>query len=410
MNKIYFSRFPMTPPLRRSPTAPYHSSPTRMDAVQSPIIPLVGQWIAETPGTMSLGQGVAFYPPPPEVTATIQAHLNDPALHLYNAVQGLPPLLEALREKLAVDNQIHLQGDRQAIVVTAGANMGFINAVLAITQPGDEIILNTPYYFNHEMAVRMAGCVPVCVPTDAHYQLQLDQIAAAITPQTRAVVTISPNNPTGAVYPEATLRAVNDLCRSHGIYHIHDEAYDYFAYDQTLIFSPAAIADSGEHTISLFSFSKGYGLAGWRMGYMVIPADLLMAVKKIQDTNLICPPILSQYAAIACLTVGKTYSQQFLPEMAACRQQLLSALRPLSDFCELAIPQGAFYAFLKIQTERNDVDLVRDLIREYHVGVLPGSTFGMTTGCYLRIAYGALRQDSATLAIDRLATGLQHLC
>ena len=104
--------------------------------------------------------------------------------------------------------------------------MGFVNAVLAITDPGDEIILLTPYYFNHEMAVAIANCKAICVPTDSNYQLMPDAIEAAITDRTRAVVTISPNNPTGAVYQESALREVNDICCKHRIYHISDEAYE----------------------------------------------------------------------------------------------------------------------------------------------------------------------------------------
>src|SRR5258706_8114174 len=111
--------------------------------------------------------------------------------------------------------------------------MAFMNAVLAITDPGDEVILQTPYYFNHEMAVTMAGCRPVLVPTNDHFQLQLDRIVEAITPRTRAISTISPNNPTGAVYSEVSLREVNRLCRERGLYHIHDEAYEYFVYESS---------------------------------------------------------------------------------------------------------------------------------------------------------------------------------
>ncbi|MFN7658370.1 MAG: aminotransferase class I/II-fold pyridoxal phosphate-dependent enzyme, partial [Dolichospermum sp.] len=107
------------------------------------------------------------------------------------------------------------------------SNMGFINAILAITSPGDEIILNTPYYFNHEMAIKMAGCHPILVPTDTDYGLIPPAIAAAITEKTRAVVTVSPNNPTGVVYSEMALRQVNQICREKGIYHISDEAYEY---------------------------------------------------------------------------------------------------------------------------------------------------------------------------------------
>ncbi len=145
--------------------------------------------------------------------------------------------------------------------------MGFLNAILAITSPGDEIILQTPYYFNHEMAVAIAGCRAIPVPTDSNYQLRLDAIRQAITGRTRAIVTVSPNNPTGVVYSEADLRQINALCASSGIYHITDEAYEYFTYDGAEHFSPGSIPDSAESTLSLYTLSKAYGFASWRIGY-----------------------------------------------------------------------------------------------------------------------------------------------
>ena len=195
--------------------------------------------------------------------------------------------------------------------VTAGGNQAFVNAVLAVTDPGDEVILPTPFYFNHEMAIVIAGAVPVGVPTTREYQLDVAAIAAAITPRTRAIVTVSPNNPTGAVYPEAALREVNQLCRDRGVFHIHDEAYEYFAYRAVA----ALLARVDRRTrrltrISLYSLSKGYGMASWRVGYMVVPAGLWDAVNKIQDTLLICPPAASQCAAAAALRVGRAYPGQ----------------------------------------------------------------------------------------------------
>ncbi|MBW3625310.1 MAG: aminotransferase class I/II-fold pyridoxal phosphate-dependent enzyme, partial [Armatimonadetes bacterium] len=201
----------------------------RVQAIQTPIIPVVGDLIRSHPGTVSLGQGVVHYGPPREALDQLPHFLNNPHAHKYGPVVGIPPLLEALEEKLSVDNGIRLC-DRSALVITAGGNMAFYNAVLAITDPGDEVVLPVPYYFNHEMAITMAGGTPVLVPTDEQYQLRPDALEAAITPRTKALVTVSPNNPTGAVYPEATLRAVNALCRERGIYHLHDEAYEYFTY------------------------------------------------------------------------------------------------------------------------------------------------------------------------------------
>src|SRR4029079_4181773 len=134
------------------------------------------------------------------------------------------------------------------------------------------------------------------VETTDDFQLQTAKIAGAITDRTRAVVTISPNNPTGAVYPAEALREVNALCRERGIYHIHDEAYEYFIFGSVPHFSPASIEGAPPHTISLFSLSKAYGFASWRIGYMVAPAALVDPIRKIQDTILICAPVISQFA------------------------------------------------------------------------------------------------------------------
>ena len=130
-------------------------------------------------------------------------------------------------------------------MVTAGGNQAFLNVVLGILDPGDEVILPVPYYFNHEMAITMANARPVLAPTDSDYQLDLGALRSAITPRTRAIVTVSPNNPSGAVYPEGALRAVNALCAEHGIYHISDEAYEYFTFDDARHFSPASISGHG---------------------------------------------------------------------------------------------------------------------------------------------------------------------
>src|SRR5437667_3207535 len=256
--------------------------PSRMQAVQSPVIPVVAELIRSVPGTISLGQGVVGYGPPREAIEELSRVLSDAENHKYKPVQGLPALLDGLERKLHAENSIRL-GSQNRLAVTAGGNMAFMNAILAITDPGDEIILQTPYYFNHEMAVTMAGCLPVLVDTDEQFQLQPAQIKAAITPRTRAVVTISPNNPSGAVYPESALREVNGICREHGLYHVHDEAYAYFVYGGARHFSPGSIPGSARYKISLFSMSKAYGLASWRVGHMLAPRTMFESIRKIQD-------------------------------------------------------------------------------------------------------------------------------
>jgi aspartate/methionine/tyrosine aminotransferase len=380
--------------------------PMRMQAVQAPIIPIVAEWIRKNPGTISLGQGVVSYGPPPSAAAQIARFLGDPQNNKYKPVVGIPELLDLLAAKLRGENGV-ATGQGSELVVTAGGNMAFMNAVLAITDPGDEIILQTPYYFNHEMAVTMAGCRPTLVSTDDQYQLQPEAIARAITSKTRAVVTISPNNPTGAVYGEASLREVNRICRERGVYHIHDEAYENFTYDGVKHFSPGSIPDSEAHTISLYSLSKAYGFASWRIGYMAAPRHLLESIRKIQDTILICAPVISQFAAIGALQAGRTYCEEKLQPIIEVRQIVLKALREISDICTVPKADGAFYFLLRLKRQVDPMALTERLIREHRVAVIPGTAFGIEDGCYLRVAYGALEKATTAEGIGRLVEGLK---
>jgi aspartate/methionine/tyrosine aminotransferase len=382
----------------------FPSQSQRLQAVQAPMIPIVGDLIRQSPGTISLGQGVVSYPPPPEAIAQLTNFLSHN--HQYHPVQGIPELRTAIATKLITENGIAIDPDHQ-VVVTAGSNMGFLNAVLAIADPGDEIILQTPYYFNHEMAIAIANCRAVLVDTDENYQLCLDAIHQAITPKTRAIVTVSPNNPTGVVYPKEVLRSVNELCCEHGIYHITDETYEYFTDPDLSHFSPASVP--GNHTISLFSLSKAYGFASWRIGYMVIPNHLMSAVIKIQDTNLICAAGISQYAALGALQAGKAFCQPKVEAIAQVRQIVFKELKTLEDFCVIPRATGAFYFLIKVQTKLETMAIVERLIREYQVAVLPGTTFGMNNGCYLRVAYGALAQETVVEGIGRLVEGLRAI-
>jgi aspartate/methionine/tyrosine aminotransferase len=142
---------------------------------------------------------------------------------------------------------------------------------------------------------------------------------------------------------------------------------------------------------------------------MVIPKHLLVAVKKIQDTILICPPVVSQYAALGALQAGYNYCQKHIDAIALVRQLVLNSLQPLQDICSIAPADGAFYLLLKIYTHNGAFELTERLIREHRVAVIPGTTFGMDDGCYLRLAYGALQQDTAAEGIERLVQGLKSI-
>jgi aspartate/methionine/tyrosine aminotransferase len=372
----------------------------RMQAIQAPVIPVIRELIRTHPGTLSLGQGVSFFGPPPRALQRAQQFGSAPGDHMYSPVQGLEALLELIAGKLETDNGIRV-GTGRRVIVTAGGNMAFLNALFAITAPGDEVILPLPFYFNQEMALRMLNCRPVVVPTDGNQQLDLGLIEGAITERTRAVVTISPNNPTGAVYPEAQLRLVNRLCRDRGIYHISDEAYENFVFDGACHFSPASAEDTDS--------SKAYGFASWRIGYMLIPSHLFASVLKAQDTNLICPPAISQHAAMGALETGSGYCREQMNTLRSVRSIMLEELRGLEGLGTIPPASGAFYFLLRLHQPLSAMTVAERLIREHRVAVIPGNAFGVTDACTLRVSYGALTEATAREGTQRLVHGLRQL-
>ena len=384
----------------------------RLHTVQTPVIPVIAELMRAHPGAISLGQGVVNYGPPLAAIAEIERFLSDPANHKYQGTSGTPELLERIAFKLEEENGVQVGVEHGArLMVTAGGNQAFFNVALAILDPGDEVIMPAPYYFNHEMAVTMANARPISAPTDANFQLDLEALRAAITPRTRAILTVSPNNPSGAVYPESALRAVNALCAQHGLYHINDEAYEYFTYDGARHFSPASIPGASAHTISLYSMSKAYGFASWRIGWMVFPAELESALQKVQDTLIICPPVIAQYAALGAMREGRPFVQEKVRGLAQTRAMVKQELSKLERLGLAEVPPaaGALYFLMRLRSRRKPLDYVARLIREHGVAAIPGDAFGLAQGCSLRIAYGALEPATAVEGIGRLVAGVQAI-
>ena len=380
----------------------------RMMAVRNPVIPDVGALIRANPGTISLGQGVVHYSPPKEVFEEVARFGTQISDHHYQSAAGLPALRDMLKDKLARENGIVLHED-QELVVTAGSNLGFYHAIMCICDPGDEVILMSPYFFNHEMAVCMANCRPVLAPTDANYQLQLDVIEACVSEHTRAIVTVSPNNPAGVVYAPGAIAAVNELCARRGLYHLCDEAYEYFTYEGARHYSAGSNADSRQYTVSLFSFSKSFSLASWRVGYMVWPRHLLRSFEKSQDTLLICPPVVSQHAAIGALKAGSGYLDDRIETLARVRRMCLERLDELGSRCFVPEANGAFYLLARLDSNLGSMRVVERLITEFGVAVLPGTGFGLEDDCRIRIAYGALEPHTVAEGADRLVKGLKSI-
>jgi aspartate/methionine/tyrosine aminotransferase len=384
----------------------------RMEGVDTPIIPTIAAFVRNNPGTISLGQGVVNYGPPPQAIAALPSLMGDGSLHKYLGVSGHPGFIEAIHNKLAQENQIKLGTDAM-VMVTAGSNMAFLNSVLAVADPGDEFILPMPFYFNQEMAIRMCGCIPVPVPTHADWSLDVAAMAAAITPRTRAILTVSPNNPTGAVYSEASLRAVNALCAQHGIYHFSDEAYEYFTYEGAKHFSPASIPGALKHTLSFYSMSKNYGMASWRVGYVVFPANLFDAMNKVQDTNLICAPMPSQLLALEALKLGRNWVEPKVKALSEVRQTVYKTLEGLGDLVQFPQTQGAFYVLMKLPGLAQGIQAIefnRVMTEKFKVASIPGFAFGLTNtqeANYQRLSYGALEAASVAEGVQRYVAAVK---
>jgi aspartate/methionine/tyrosine aminotransferase len=299
-------------------------------------------------------------------------------------------------------------------MVTSGSNLAFAALAQVICDPGSEVILPLPYYFNHAMAVQLAG--GVVVPVDGGPIPDPELLAAAITPRTRAIVTISPSNPSGVVLPRAVLTAINQLCASHGLLHISDEAYELFVHGNEPHFSPGSLAGAGAHTVSLYSLSKAYGLAGWRMGYAAYPQALQPALAKVIDTFEICPTVLSQRAAAAALATDPAWAMERMAELLPRRAQLLEAVRQWQARCWparlWAEPDGAFYGLLVVDgSGLNSNGLMERLVLEHGVATVSGSAFGLELpgAAVLRLSYGMLAGADLEEALQRLGRGLEQL-
>ena len=384
----------------------------RLQSVQTPVIPLIAELIRENPETISFGQGVVGYPPPESITPELNRFFLNPENNKYQSLSGIDSLKELIIEKLKVENNIIINKEnRNSLMITAGGNQAFLNVALAILDPDDEVILPIPYYFNHEMAIVMANAKPVLVSTDNTYQLDIDLIKKAITPKTRAIVTVSPNNPSGAVYSESLLKEINQLCAKYGIYHINDEAYEYFIFDNNKHFSPGSCHGAAEHTISLYSMSKSYGFASWRIGWMTYPNSLEPALKKIQDTVIICPPVISQYAALGALKAGPKFISNKLAALNNIRSLIRSRLTELEEenLANISPSSGALYYLIRPKSDLSSIEYASDLVRKHKIATIPGEAFGLKQECQLRLSFGALDTQNASEGIDRLISGIKEI-
>jgi aminotransferase len=313
------------------------------------------------------------------------------------------PLRQAIVEKLRRDNAIEASPGQ--IIVTVGAIEGLSAAVMAVVDPGDEVILPTPTYSTHINQVRLASGTPVLVPAreERGFALDLDAIEAAVTPRTRAVLYCSPSNPTGAVYDEQQLRRLAEIALAHDLVVITDEAYEYFVFDGQRHFSIASIPELRRHAISSFTFTKTYAMTGWRIGYLHAHEELIPQLAKAHIPLAICAPVVSQHAALAALQGPQDCIATFRAGYLAARDLMCRRLDRLGRVFDYRRPGGSYLMFPRILVEggADSMTFCKKLLREARVSTTPGVDFGPTGEGHLRLSF-CVPQEMINRAFDRM--------
>jgi aminotransferase len=290
------------------------------------------------------------------------------------------------------------------IIVTAGVSEALDLAVRAITDVGDEVIIPEPSYVSYAPCVVFAGGTPVMVATDASqgFAITARQIAAAITPRTKAILLGYPNNPTGAAVSRSELAAIVRLAVEHDLLLISDEIYSGLVYDGWEHTCVSSLPGAWERTILLDGFSKSYAMTGWRLGYACAPADILEAMMKVHQYGMLCAPTSAQHAAIEALENGQAAADEMLAEYARRREMFVEGLNRIGLPC--ARPQGAFYAFPSVEgTGLTSEQFTEQLLNAERVAVVPGSAFGPSGEGHVRMCYATAYEklEQALVRIER---------
>ena len=350
---------------------------------------------------LDLGQGLPGHIPSKETLTTLGERIMHPVAHRYTPDQGHLELREELSLYLRRTANIDVDPQNE-LTITAGGNQAFAGSILTILNPGDNLIIPSPYYFNSVMAVQLAGGVATLVPVDEYFQPSPDDIKSAINEKTRGVLLTSPNNPTGAVYTQKTVDSIVDICLEHDILLISDEAYSRLVFDDATHYSPRSRRDASENVVTIGSFSKDLAISGWRVGYVVGPPSFMEEFLKVQDTITICAPTAGQILSLEILKHGMGTVDAEMERLSRLRELAYIRIDEI-DALETVHTNGTFYLFPKVNGCTDSRELVLDILQSTETLVLPGSVFGDAGEGHIRISIGPLTPDAVDEAFNRLS-------
>ncbi len=359
---------------------------------------------------IGFGAGEPDFPTPDYIVAAAIKACSDPKWHRYTPAGGLPELKEAVALKTKRDSGYDVAASQ--VLITNGGKQALYNAFAALLDPGDEVILPAPYWTTYPESIRLAGGIPVEVMTDetSGYRATIAQLDAARTPRTKALVFVSPSNPTGAVYSPAEVKAIGEWAVANGIWVITDEIYEHLVYgDAEFASMPTLVPELANTCIVVNGVAKTYAMTGWRVGWLIGPADIVKGATNLQSHATSNVANVSQVAALAAVT-GNLDAVDEMKVAFDRRRTLITGMLDAIPGVNCPLPEGAFYVYpsvkeligknLRGQKIESSAQLSGLILDEVEVAVVPGEAFG--TPGYLRLSY-ATSDNDITEGVGRIA-------
>ncbi|AXX33954.1 pyridoxal phosphate-dependent aminotransferase [Actinosynnema pretiosum subsp. pretiosum] len=359
---------------------------------------------------IGFGAGEPDFPTPEAVVAAAQAACADPRNHRYTPAAGLPELREAVAAKTKRDSGYEVAASQ--VLITNGGKQAVYQAFATIVDPGDEVLLPAPYWTTYPEAITLAGGVPVQVTADetTDYLVTVEQLEAARTPRTKVLLLCSPSNPTGSVYSREAITEIGRWAHANGLWVISDEIYEHLVYDGAEAVSlPVAVPEMADRTIVLNGVAKTYAMTGWRVGWLIGPADVVKAAANLQSHLSSNVSNVAQRAALEAVS-GSLDAAHAMRVAFDRRRRLIVELLSAIPGVDCPTPTGAFYVYpsvraligkeLRGQEITDSVTLAALILEHAEVAVVPGEAFG--TPGYLRLSY-ALGDEDLKTGLDRVA-------
>ncbi len=357
---------------------------------------------------ISLGQALPGFQPPAVALAAARKALDAPATHIYSPDAGDPELQKLIARWVARHDGIRIDADAQ-LIVTAGGNQALMLALQCCCDAGDEVLVPSPYFMNHEMAVRLVDGEPVEVATDQTngYVITARQLFGSGTNRgpsgprvpCRAVIVTTPNNPTGAIVPRQEIDRIARESARRGIFLVLDRTYAGFEFQSES--EPTRLKALPDNVVIVGSFSKVFAMTGWRVGYLVGSPELIREATKAQDTMIICAPTISQIAVREALKARQGVPAAFMRELRRRRDYVQTRVAELPGWS--AVPAaGGFFTFARIEGCADSVQFADTLLERAHVLFMPGRIFGEAGEGHIRISYGVADLPTLRKAFDRI--------